>query len=117
MTPADSPLHPEGGESLYQFLTEWASHALPRRLALLAMGGIGTATIVMLLGASWWPLAALLAISGMVGAWGLVHHRWEAHHSALLRGVEWFLVALGSLLLLLAGLGVMVLLLGQPWKL
>lgn len=117
MTPTDQPLRPEGGESLYDFLTTWAAHAVPRRLAIIAIAALGTATLVLLGDRAWWPLAAFALVPAMVAIWGLVHHRWEAHHSQLLKGIEWLLVGLGSLLLLLAGVGLMVVVLGQPWKL
>jgi hypothetical protein len=104
----DDPRHP----SLYDGLTGWASHARPRALATIALGGI--AVWALILGIDWrhGPMAACLLTLSAVAAWGLLEQRSATPHSGLIAAAELVLVVLGTATAVVSGFAVLFWIMG-----
>ena len=99
----DDPRHP----SLYDGITGWASHARPRALAAIALGGITLWAAI--LGVDWrhGPMAACLLTLSAVAAWGLLEQRAATPHSGFITAAELFLVVLGTATAVVSGFAVL----------
>ncbi|HEX9894784.1 MAG TPA: hypothetical protein VGA78_12720 [Gemmatimonadales bacterium] len=100
----NSDLQPEA-ESVYAAVTRWAGHASLRLLTLFTTIGFGGAALVLLVDWRRWPLAGLLLGAGAIGTWGIVEQRAHRPHSRMVNAAEWTLAVVGTLIAMLAALG------------
>ncbi len=114
MTP-DTTSH-GGNDSLHTAMTGWAASAPIRRLERLLIVTLGLAAALLLLRLTFWPAAAASGTVATVAAWGLIDHRKEQHPGRTLRLAERICVAVGTLLAIITGIGVMFWLLRAGWS-
>jgi hypothetical protein len=72
-------------ESLYDGITEWASHAPRKVLSGLTAAGIVIGTAVIATDWRQAPVAGLLLVAAAIGGWGLIEQRASTPHSRLIR--------------------------------
>lgn len=119
MTPlAAGPELPAQHESLYAAVTGWAGHAARPVLAGMAAGGVAiAATLAIIALEGWWHVALIAVAVAMIGAWGLLEHRREAHPSRALTALERAAAVLGIVAAILGAIGLLFWVLGPSWKL
>jgi hypothetical protein len=106
--PSDPPATP------YRLITGLAAGASNRQLWILLGSDLVAGTGILLAFPLLWPLAAAAGTFASISAWGLL-----AHHasSIAIRGVQVFLVVIGSLLAVAAMLALFFGILGPRWML
>lgn len=93
--------------SLYEGLTQWASHARQRMLAALAATSLLIGSAVVVLDRRRAPVAGLMLIMATVACWGLLEQRAHVPHTTVVRVAQGLLVLLGTLGAVVAGLGLL----------
>jgi formate hydrogenlyase subunit 3/multisubunit Na+/H+ antiporter MnhD subunit len=95
----DDPMH----SSLYDGITNWATHAQQWLLASVATLGIGVLGVVAAIDWRFVPVAGCLVTATTVAGWGLLEQRAAKPHSAWTRAVQTSLVIVGSIGAILSG--------------
>jgi hypothetical protein len=89
----DDPMHP----SLYDGITNWASHARQWILIGIVMMGIAALGVLLVMDWRYVPILAFLVAGAAMGGWGLLEQRAAMPHSALIRVAQICLVVLGTI--------------------
>ena len=105
-----------GGESFHAAVTGWAATAPIRRLEQLLIVALGLAAGLLLTRLSFWPGAAGSGTVATVAAWGLIEHRQQRHAARGWKVAERVCVAIGTILAIITGIGLMFVLLRSGWS-
>lgn len=100
---SDDPFHP----SLYDGLTNWASHAHQRVLAAITAMGLIAGGALLVYDVRRVPIAGLLLTMSAVAGWGLLEQRSATPHSPLIAATQKLLVVLGTIAAIIAGFGLL----------
>ena len=93
--------------SVYDAITDWASHARQRLLVALTIAGIVAGTVLVATDWRRTPIAGLTLVMSAIGGWGLLEQRTRLPHSREIRVAQGVLVLLGTLGAVVGGFAVL----------